>query len=103
MPTRLPPRLEEVHTPLPWREWDRSLASHPDQSFRAYIRDGLRYGFHVGFGYRCSCQKSPRNMASATEQPQVIREYLAKECSEGRVLGPLNLEDFPQVHIAVLG
>ena len=103
MPTRLPPRLEEVHCPLPWQEWDRSLASHPDQQFRAYIRDGLRYGFRVGYDYRHSCQKARRNMASALEQPQVIREYLGKECSEGRVLGPLNPGDFPQVHVSRFG
>lgn len=66
--------LEEVHTPLPWREWDRILASHPDQDFRSYIRDALR----VGFNYHCSCQKSPRNMASTTEQPQVIRAARAE-------------------------
>lgn len=54
VPTRLSPCLEEVHTPLPWQEWDHSLASHPDQSFRAYIQDGLWYSFHVGFNYRYS-------------------------------------------------
>ena len=86
MPTRLPPRLEEVHCPLPWQEWDCSLASHPDQQFCAYIRDGLCYGFQVGYDYRHSCQKARRNMASALEQPQVIREYLGKECSEGQIL-----------------
>ena len=52
MPTQFPPCLEDMHTPLPWQEWDRSLASHPNQSFSAYIRDGLRYGFQVEFDYR---------------------------------------------------
>ena len=103
VPTCLPPRLEEVHCPLPWWEWDRSLASHPDQQFRAYIREGLRSGFQVGFDYRCSCQKAQRNMASALERPQVIRDYLAMECGEGRVLRPLNPEDFPQVHTSRFG
>ena len=89
VPTRLPPRMEEVHCPLPWREWDRSLATHPDRRFRAYIVDGLRHGFRVGFNYQQACRKSLRNMPSALEQPQVVQDYLAKECSEGRVMGPL--------------
>ena len=34
---------------------------------------------------------------------QVIREYLAREYSEGRVLGPLNPTVFPQVHSSLFG
>ena len=102
-PTRLPPRLEEVRSPLPWREWDRSLVAHPDQRFRAYLVDGLRYGFRVGFNYQQECRKSPQNMQSALDQPQVVRDYLATECSEGRVLGPLPPADFPYVHTSRFG
>ena len=103
VPTRLPPCMEEVHCPLPWHEWDRCLATHPDQRFRRYISDGLRYGFRVGFDYHHDCRKSLRNMSSAMDQPQVIRDYLAKECSEGRVLGPLDPLTLPQVHISRFG
>ena len=39
-------------------------------------------------------------MPSAAEQPRVI---VAKECSEGRVLGILNRELFLQVHINRFG
>lgn len=38
------------------------------------------------------------NMLSVLEQHQVVQGYLAKECSKGRVLGPLNPTAFPQVH-----
>ena len=100
VPTR---RMEEVHCPLPWREWDRHLASHPDQRFWAYVVEGLRHGFRVGFDYSHTCRKSHRNMPSALEQPQVVREYLAKECSEGRVLGPLLPTTLPQVHTSHFG
>ena len=31
----LPGNLSQVNTPLQWREWDSSLATHPDQQFRA--------------------------------------------------------------------
>ena len=68
-----------------------------DQRFRTYIADGIKNGFRVGYNYEevnqlCS---SPANMASAMQHPEVIREYLAKECSEGRVLGPLDPTQFP--------
>ena len=82
-PVRLPCGLSGVDTPLDWREWDRCLASHPDQQFRAYIVAGIRDGFRVGFDYSRPCRHSLRNMPSATEKPQVITEYLANECAEG--------------------
>ena len=88
VPTRLPTAMEQILTPLNWREWDRCLMAHPDQRFRTYIVEGIRYGFRIGFNYSSSCVSSPRNMASAMKNPEVIREYLANECSEGRVLGP---------------
>jgi hypothetical protein len=43
------------------------------------------------------------NPTSAREHPEVIREYLTKECSEGRVLGPLDPDQFPYVHTSRFG
>ena len=37
-------------------------------------------------------------MPSAREQQKVVDDYLAEECCKGRVMGPLRLELFPQVH-----
>ncbi len=42
-------------------------------------------------------------MISAREHPEVVREYLATECSAGRVLGPLDPAQFPFVHTSRLG
>ena len=79
-----------IVTPLGWVEWDEALNHHPDQQFRAYVVSGLRQGFRVGFDYAHSgCQRASSNMHSAREHAQVIREYLAVECSEERVVGPL--------------
>ena len=39
-------------------------------------------------------------MKSAKENPQVIDEYLVKECSLGRIVGPLNPTILPGVHIS---
>ena len=102
---QLPPGLREINTPLGWREWDQLLAPHPDQQFRSYIVEGIKYGFRVGFNYSyaMSCKDAKCNMSSALDNPQVVREYLALECSEGRVLGPLVPAQFPQVHVSRFG
>ena len=104
-PIQLPAPMGDITTPLRWQEWDRALENHPDQRFRTYIVDGIKNGFRVGYNYEevnqlCS---SPANMASAMQHPEVIREYLAKECSEGRVLGPLDPTQFPYVHTSRFG
>ena len=44
-----------------------------------------------------------RNMLSATQKPEVVREYLIKECVEGRVLGPLDPVQFPRIQISRFG
>ena len=99
----LPQSLHTVSTPLPWQAWDRKLASHPDQCFRKYIVSGLRDGFRVGFDYAHYCRRSKHNLLSATDQPQIIRDYLAEECAAGRVVGPLSLENHSAVHISSFG
>lgn len=88
---------------LPWQAWDRRLASHPDQQFRKLIVEGLRDGFRVGFDYPHHCRSSKRNLLSSLQQPQVIRDYLAEECAAGRVIGPLQPDDFPLVQVSPFG
>ena len=62
----------------------------------------MRKGFRIGFGYsgQKGCKKATLNMLSTIEKPEVIRDYLAKECVKGRVLGPLSPEIFPDVQIS---
>ena len=94
-----------IQTPLCWQEWDCQLADHPDQHFQHYIVEGLRYGFRIGFDYARANQisSSVRNMPSTREHPRNITEYLAEECSLGRVIGPLDPNQFPQVHVSRFG
>ena len=104
-PVQLPRAMNGIDTPLNWREWDRCLQSHPDQRFQQYLVEGIRDGFRVGFDYRHAraLRSSRNNLPSVGEHPQVVNEYLAKECSEGRVLGPLDPGLFPQVHVSKFG
>ena len=41
VPTQFPPRLEEVHTPLPWQEWDCNFSSQ--QSCKGSLFDDLHH------------------------------------------------------------
>ena len=78
-----------ITTPLRWEGWEHALRLHPDRQFVHYIVSGLREGFRVGFNYSRSCSGRVANMPSAREHPQVVRENIATECAEGRILGPL--------------
>ena len=96
----LPPGMEAINTPLDWRQWEVCLADHPDDLYRNYIIKGIRDGFRIGFDYKLAPQlrSAHSNMQTATQRPEVIRTYLAEECSEGRVLGPLDPIQYPFVH-----
>ena len=101
--TELANNMRQVNTPLVWQAWDSCLAHHPDQAFRRYIVEGIRYGFRVGFNYSRTCTSVSRNLVSAREQPQVIRDYLATECATVWVIGPLPPQTIPQLHISSFG
>ncbi len=91
-----------IVTPLHWREWNTSLAKHPDRSFANFVVSGIQGGFCIGFNYSHSCKKATRNMQSAKAGQSIVREYLAKECAEGRILGPFIEHSLPQLQVSRL-
>ena len=100
------PRLsKEIVIPLRWEAWDYFLVNHPDQEYRRYIVAGLRGGFRIDFNYKRwkRCKKATSNMVSTMQKPEIVREYLSKECAEGRILGPLPPELFSSVQISRVG
>ena len=100
----VPREFCSVRTPLVWAKWARYLEAHPDQDYAAYIVQGLQEGFRIGFDHqRHNCRKAKQNMVSAREKPEVVREYLGKECAEGRVLDPLDPDQYPGVHVSRFG
>ena len=90
VPWAWPATMRRVSSPLHQQESDRGLRSHPDQRFQKCVVEGVQFGFRVGFNYSRATHSALHNMLSAGEHPEVIREYLLKKCSDGRVLGPLN-------------
>ena len=100
----VPSILSQVHTPLVIGAWEKELVSHPDQERASYLLNGLRNGFRIGYNYKDNtCQPRRQNMSSAALNPQVVEEYLSKECSTGRIVGPLPRQEFPFVQISPFG
>ncbi len=65
----VPERLQQVCTPLVWKEWQHCLASHPDKEYSNYL---LKEGFRVGYQYEGhSCVAAKANK-SAAENPEVV-------------------------------
>ena len=90
-PIPAPPQIIGTRTPLKVAAWEYHLRAHPDREFVQYLLEGLQHGFRIGFDYgKCKCRSAKCNMLSATQNPEVIQQYLTKECSLGRVLGPFD-------------
>ncbi len=94
----IPPRLAGIVTPLRLHAWRDHLSHHPDPAYTGYILDGIAHGFRIGY-QREGHQLVPasRNTQSAYEHPEVVSDYLRKECSAVRVLGPWERGQLPKV------
>ena len=80
--------LVKVHTPLSPDAWEAALRAHPDRAYAAYIVQGLREGFRVGFKWDAPLKSATLNMHSTTLRPTTISEYIGNELARGRMLGP---------------
>ena len=87
--------LQAVVTPLETSSWVRALSSHPDQALVKYVSEGLREGFRIGFKRDSPLRSARSNMQSARLHPQIITDYLQKELSLGRMLGPFTAAEVP--------
>lgn len=102
--SHITPQLMEVSTPLVLEAWDQALATHPDQAYARYIRNGLRQGFRIGFQHGKPLKSASRNMPSTDQHPESLDEYIHKELSKGRMLGPFpNTVHLPPIHINRVG
>ena len=72
--------------------------------FVGYILEGIQNGFRVGFDYKGQPTKSTyTNLPTARDHPEIISNYLATECSKGRMLGPLPTCSIPNIQINRIG
>ena len=99
--TPLPP--VSVVSPLKPEVFAAKLAQHPDQRLVAFVLDGLRNGFRLGFQHSKKLKSAKSNKASANQHSEVIDRYLANEVSLGRVAGPFSSPPFPTLHVSSFG
>ena len=79
---------------------------HPDRAFVRLLLKGITEGFRVGFSYTSPLCSASRNMLSALQHPDIVTDYLKKECTLGRMLGPFSppvLHHLPPLHINRFG
>lgn len=92
----VPEWLKPVTTTLRWRIWAKEMEEHPDENFRAYILNGISKGFRIGFDHRHhQCKSASANLNSALTNARVVQEYLDKERSLGRIIGPIPADSLP--------
>ena len=103
-PVRVPTMLTVNPSPLQWRDWGECLADHPDSRFTAYITNGTREGFRIGYDYQLHrCKRVKGNMCSAADHPDMVWEYITKEGAEGCILGPFDPSMLPEVQRSRFG
>ena len=94
-------------TPINVDRFQHELRHHPNPDKVAYVVQGLRHGFHVGFNYSTSSgtslKSATRNMASALLNPQVIDNCLQLDVETGRVAGPFSQPPLPILHVIRFG
>ena len=100
------PLLQPVRTQLIPAAWGVALRDHPDKALARFLLRGLTQGFRVGFHPEAPLRSASRNMLSALQHPEVVRDYLAKECTRQHKLGPFQpsvVADCPRLHINRFG
>ena len=102
-------KLSETVTPLQFTQWEALLADHPDRTYVDYILAGIREGFRIGFAWdevasgKLKLSSARKNMRSAEENAQTVRDYLQAEKRRGFLLGPFCRSEVPTVHLSRFG
>ena len=101
---KVPPALLAVNTPVVLKEWERQLSCHPDPYLASYLVNGFGHGFRIGFNcYQSTCKSAKVNMQTAKQNAEVVEERLQAEESLKQVIGPLPVDQYPQVQISRFG
>ena len=95
----------KVVTPLCMSRWQAALAAHPDSRFSEYITRGINDGFRIGFDRRLkvALRSCRRNIPSTYEHPEIVSQYLSKECKTGHTFGPFLGAPIPRMHFSSFG
>lgn len=92
---------DQIVTPIKveqLRNWLQGYNSHISQ----FLINGFRYGFKIPFTGQRIFMKN-KNLKSACENLNVVKEKIQVEIEAGRVAGPFRDPPFPNMHISPLG
>ena len=84
------PELSQVRTPLDIGAWQKVLSIVPDPALARYICSSLENGFRVGFKWGSPLKPARSNLESASAHSEAVNEFIRKEFSLGRLLGPFH-------------
>jgi len=100
------PDQPQVSTPVHVDRLASLLASHPDSSFSAYVINGMRHGFDIGFvsdNLPCASAVHAANHPSALNNAEFVTSYLQSKCDVGETAGPFSAPPFKSMHVSGLG
>lgn len=83
-------------TPINTHHLHQELISHSDQVFITQLIHNLEHGCVIGYSgphFPHCCN----NLASAFQQPSILDNALASECTAGRILGPFQSPPLPNL------
>ena len=102
--TPLPCEGRVIISPLKAHAWSSLLTTHPDPRLAEYLVRGITEGFRIGFNYsEFSTRPAICNMPSALANPTPVSSYIQTEIEAGRLIGPVNKSDYPNIHISCFG
>lgn len=79
------------------------LETAPRQGFFG-LHVHSKHGFRIDFQYNTQkCKHSTCNRPTSRDKAEIVHQYLAGECTEGRVVGPLDPWNYHMVHTSSVG
>ena len=94
--------LKQIITPLRLQQFAEELKFHTDPNWVKEILKGIDKGVSLGYhGLRCQCIS--RNLASASQHPQIIDEELSREVRARRIVGPFDTPPIPNLQCSGVG
>ena len=102
--TPLPCEGRSIISPLKSHAWSSLLATHPDPRLAEYLVRGITEGFRIGFRYsEFFTRPANSNMPSALANPTPVTSYIQTEIEAGRLIGPVNRSDYPNIQVSRFG
>lgn len=89
-------------SPINLQELHKELLLYPDRVAGEKLYSGFQFGFSIHYEGPDTPFRA-KNLKSANEHPNVVREKINKEVTEGRVAGPFSMPPFKSFRVSPIG